>query len=124
VVIADLDDFKPVNDRHGHAAGDQVLKKVAQLLREHVRITDVPSRLGGDEFGVILPETGKQEARRVLEKLRDAFQRATVSVAGTTLPVCASFGLACSTEAADAEELVALADRRLYEAKETSKRGG
>jgi diguanylate cyclase (GGDEF)-like protein len=124
VVIADLDDFKPVNDRYGHAAGDEVLRKVAQVLREHVRITDIPSRLGGDEFGVILPDTGKEEGLRVLRKLREAFHGATVSVAGTTLSVGASFGLACSDETADTTELLALADKRLYEAKQAAKMAG
>jgi diguanylate cyclase (GGDEF)-like protein len=68
----DCDDFKRVNDRHGHAAGDQLLVDVAHTLMRSIRKTDVVARIGGDEFALLLPETEARETSRVIDKLRNA----------------------------------------------------
>lgn len=119
VVIADLDDFKRVNDTFGHSTGDAVLREVGGALANQVREVDVACRIGGEEFGLILPETdpvgGLQAAERVRER-----------VAGMQLPavgqVTISLGVAVYPyHASDPESLVEAADRALYEAKRAGK---
>ena len=115
VMFVDLDGFKATNDRHGHAAGDELLRRVARLLRESVRENDLVGRTGGDEFLVICPDAGGAEqamtlAGRLSETLHDA---------QTDEPRCSfSIGVAWSSgDAIDAEALVASADAAMYEAK-------
>jgi diguanylate cyclase (GGDEF)-like protein len=117
VLLGDLDEFKRVNDRLGHAAGDEVLKSVARTLRRCVREIDVPARIGGEEFGVLLPQTDADGARLFAERLRTALR------AEPGLPdfVTASFGIAAFPQAASAEELLIGADAALREAKEAGK---
>jgi len=119
VLAGDLDHFKDVNDRAGHHVGDAVLQQVATLLREGVRRIDVPARIGGEEFAVILPDTDAQAAFVVAERLRchvrDAFADATV-------PVTISFGIASHPAHAEtAASLVRTADEALYGAKESGR---
>jgi diguanylate cyclase (GGDEF)-like protein len=118
VILADLDDFKLVNDRFGHQAGDEVLRRFAAILRATVREIDVPTRYGGEEFAVLLPETGlggaEQVARRLAAALGDVVLRGPD---GEEVPVTASFGVSAYPEAGSAEDLLAAADRALYEAK-------
>jgi diguanylate cyclase (GGDEF)-like protein/putative nucleotidyltransferase with HDIG domain len=119
VLAGDLDHFKDVNDRAGHHVGDAVLQQVAVLLREGVRQIDVPARIGGEEFAVILPDTDAQEAFAVAERLRchvrDAFADATV-------PITISFGIASHPAHAEtAASLVRSADEALYGAKESGR---
>jgi diguanylate cyclase (GGDEF)-like protein/putative nucleotidyltransferase with HDIG domain len=115
VLAGDLDHFKEVNDRSGHHVGDAVLQQVAALLREGARQIDVPARIGGEEFAVILPGTDAQTAFAVAERLRchvrDAFAAATV-------PITISFGIASHPAHAEtAASLVRTADEALYGAK-------
>jgi diguanylate cyclase (GGDEF)-like protein/putative nucleotidyltransferase with HDIG domain len=119
VLAGDLDHFKDVNDRAGHHVGDAALQQVAALLREGVRQIDVPARIGGEEFAVILPGTDAQAAFAVAERLRchvrDAFADATV-------PITISFGIACHPAHAEtAASLVRTADEALYGAKESGR---
>ncbi|MDQ3929503.1 MAG: diguanylate cyclase, partial [Chloroflexota bacterium] len=123
LVLLDVDHFKTVNDTYGHDVGDEVLRRLAQLLREHVRGVDFPARFGGEEFAVVLPNTDLQGARRAADHLRQLLVRTPVSVTlgdGTEeqLGVTASFGVA-STCGAGAEdmELIKAADEALYRAK-------
>ena len=113
LVVVDLDRFKAVNDRQGHAAGDAVLRRTAAALQATVRPGDAVGRLGGDEFAVLLPGTGADGAAEVVERLRAA-------MAGT----CgASFGTAAfPTDGDDADELLHHADVGLYAAKRTTAR--
>jgi diguanylate cyclase (GGDEF)-like protein len=123
LVMLDLDDFKQVNDRHGHQQGDEVLASVAAVLREFSRDIDAPARYGGEELAVVLPQTDSEGAALLAERMREAVARLRVpSVgAGGPLRVTASFGVASVPESAtDREELVAAADAALYRAK----RGG
>lgn len=123
LLMLDLDGFKTVNDRYGHVAGDEVLVIVAGLLRETLRVTDLPSRYGGDEFAVVLPATGKTDAFAVAEKLRGAVEQAVVELRrdGVTeqVPVRVSVGVATAHHGStDPVELLEAADRALYQAKE------
>ena len=121
--MVDLDDFKQVNDRHGHQQGDEVLASVAAILRDFSRDIDAPARYGGEELAVVLPQTDSDGAALLAERMREAVKRLRVPSVGGGAPlrVTASFGAASVPEsAADREELVAAADAALYRAK----RGG
>lgn len=118
LVLLDVDNFKAINDRHSHVAGDQVLVRIAGVLAETVRRSDVVARWGGEEFALLLPGCGIAEASRVAEKARAAIAGNDWSDAAPGLAVTVSIGVACLREAgSDTLELVRLADRRLYGAK-------
>jgi diguanylate cyclase (GGDEF)-like protein len=116
VILLDLDHFKRLNDSHGHAAGDLVLRQVGLMLAENVRATDVAGRYGGEEFLILLPDTPLDGAVVLAEKLRQELM--LVEVPGVDRSVSASFGVAVyPTDAPDGEMLVRMADRALYAAK-------
>jgi diguanylate cyclase (GGDEF)-like protein len=114
VVLSDLDDFKGVNDRFGHLAGDDVLKAFADTLRRSLREIDLPARIGGEEFAILLPQSDAAAARLVAERLR----RTVRTLDGLPRRVTASFGVAAYPQAGSAEELLLTADVSLYQAKE------
>jgi diguanylate cyclase (GGDEF)-like protein/PAS domain S-box-containing protein len=117
VVFVDVDRFKDVNDRFGHASGDELLSVVAERLRGAVRGDDMVGRIGGDEFLVLCPEVGgPDQAMRLAERLAEA-ERDDVRLAKGSVPVRLSIGVAWSSGGADADELVALADNAMYESK-------
>lgn len=122
-LFLDLDDFKKINDRYGHLVGSHVLMEMASILMASVRDTDVVTRYGGDEFVVVLPETGIEEAAQVAERIRDML--AAHSFTGgrrLKLTVTASFGVAVYPEhAASAQQLMSVADVAMYEAKAARK---
>jgi two-component system cell cycle response regulator len=115
IAVLDLDHFKRVNDRHGHKTGDQVLVAAAHALGAHLRAEDQLGRLGGEEFLVLLPDTGAEAAGHVAEKLR-----AEVAGADAPVPVTVSVGLATWNDEAP-EELLQRADEALYAAKEAGR---
>jgi diguanylate cyclase (GGDEF)-like protein len=116
-IAMDLDHFKRVNDCFGHEKGDDVLAAVGRLLAEAVRESDFAARQGGEEFLLLLPETGREGAVQLAEKLRAAVGR--TELPGVDTAVSASFGVAVYPEdAVDAETLLRKADRALYAAKE------
>jgi diguanylate cyclase (GGDEF)-like protein len=122
VVLADLDDFKPINDRFGHHAGDEVLVGFADLIREHVRDVDVAGRLGGEEFALLLPETDLRGAEAGADRLRRSLGELRLALAeGSELRVTASFGVAELAPAQSGDELLRAADAALYRAKEAGK---
>lgn len=122
LVFADLDDFKRINDRHGHQVGDQVLRAFADCLRNRVRMIDVAARLGGEEFAVLLVETDLAGTHALAESLREAAADLEVPVAGgDPITITASFGVASYPEARTPEELLAAADAGLYRAKREGK---
>jgi diguanylate cyclase (GGDEF)-like protein len=122
VVLADLDDFKDVNDRFGHQAGDVVLREFASLLGENLRDIDLAGRWGGEEFLLLLPGTDVEGALHVAERVRRALQhRILLSVDGEPIPVTASFGIAAYPTSESAAALFAAADAALYEAKKLGK---
>jgi diguanylate cyclase (GGDEF)-like protein len=122
LVFVDLDDFKLVNDRHGHAAGDAVLKAVAMVLTRHVRASDLVARLGGDEFAMLLWMCGEADAQAKAQALESAIGRTTATHAGSTLTVEASCGVAMVLPLDQPAELLERADRAMY-ARKAAKRG-
>jgi diguanylate cyclase (GGDEF)-like protein len=122
LVLLDLDDFKRVNDAHGHQAGDAVLRAVGEILGSGVRQVDLAGRYGGEEFALILPETDLAGAQRLAERLRVALENAATEIpSGDTLTTTASFGVAVKGELESAEDLVAATDEALYAAKRAGK---
>jgi diguanylate cyclase (GGDEF)-like protein len=123
LVMIDIDHFKSVNDNYGHQTGDAVLRSVGALLKECVRTMDIVSRYGGEEFAVVFPETSRDDAMMIAERLREGFETLTCQRPdGSILPVTASFGVATwPDDADDVRELVAAADAALYRAKETGR---
>ncbi|MBK9373014.1 MAG: sensor domain-containing diguanylate cyclase [Holophagales bacterium] len=123
LLMADLDDFKTVNDRHGHPAGDAVLKAVVARILESVREMDTVARYGGEEFSIILPQTDADSGRRVAERLRAAVASSPVQAgAPEPLRLTISIGLAVyPDDTVSKGGLVECADRALYAAKRTGK---
>jgi diguanylate cyclase (GGDEF)-like protein len=120
VVLADLDEFKEVNDAHGHAVGDEVLRVVAEVLRETLRESDVAGRWGGEEFLLLLPGADEEGAAQLAERVRVALAaRSIPSVPG--LHVTASFGVAEYAGETTPEQLLEAADGALYRAKRAGK---
>jgi diguanylate cyclase (GGDEF)-like protein len=117
VVVLDVDRFKAVNDAHGHAAGDAVLRAVAARAGAAVRAGDVLARVGGEEFAILLAGADLARAVEAAERLRRALAAAPVEAAGLALRVTASFGCAALGAGEAPQALVARADARLYEAK-------
>lgn len=124
VAMIDADHFKVYNDTHGHLAGDQVLRELADLLRANLRATDIATRYGGEEFAVILVQTPVDRAWEVVERLRRGVERHSFS-GEEVLPtgkLTISAGVAACGEVAPAfEELVDRADRALYAAKDAGR---
>lgn len=121
LVIADLDDFKNVNDTYGHPAGDDALRMFAATLADTVREIDVAARWGGEEFALVLPGTDAEGGARLAERVRVALAARALNVDGREVRLTASFGVAALPPATDAEELISAADAALYEAKRTGK---
>ena len=119
VAMADLDHFKRANDTFGHDAGDQVLKRFAEILQVHSRRSDICGRLGGEEFFIAITHATQKDALRVIERIRTAFEETTFSFMGRSLKITASFGVSGSEQPpfGDFSAMVANADAALYEAK-------
>ncbi|MDQ3866868.1 MAG: diguanylate cyclase [Actinomycetota bacterium] len=122
LIVADLDDFKQVNDRYGHLAGDDVLRAFADVLRANVRDLDTAARYGGEEFALLLPETDLAGAERVAERIREEMAaRPIKTFPGAVLRVTVSFGVAAHPESRTQAELFSAADEALYRAKASGK---
>jgi diguanylate cyclase (GGDEF)-like protein len=117
LVLTDIDRFKSVNDTHGHAVGDLVIRRLADVLREGVRTSDVVARLGGEEFCVLLRGADAAVAERLAERLGHALRSRPVETDGGFVRVTASFGVAAAERGEAWEALFSRADRALYEAK-------
>jgi diguanylate cyclase (GGDEF)-like protein len=121
-VLADLDDFKRVNDRYGHPTGDDALRFFAETLAATVREMDVAGRWGGEEFALVLPGTDAEGGRRLAERARVALEERSMHAEdGSVIRLTASFGVAAYPDEGDLEGLIAAADAALYEAKRTGK---
>ena len=119
LAMLDLDHFKRVNDSHGHAAGDQVLRHFTQFLRAHLRAVDVVGRLGGEEFAILLPETGLESALFVLRRTMALLAQSTLDEVEPGFQYTFSAGVVALDEPNDVDSswLLASADTALYQAK-------
>jgi two-component system cell cycle response regulator len=118
--LADIDHFKRVNDTYGHPIGDRVIKHVGEVMQTTLRRLDRVARFGGEEFAILMPETGRREAAIAMERVRAALAKSPCVVAeqGLRIAVTLSIGVAVPLEDADsADALIEVADRRLYAAK-------
>lgn len=118
IIILDIDDFKVLNDTHGHQVGDHVLCEIARIMEENVRQVDILARHGGEEFCCLAPETGLEGAREMAEKLRRRIALHDFDVAGR---VTASFGVALFDPSETPGQFMARADKALYQAKHQGK---
>ena len=123
VMMFDIDYFKHINDSHGHKAGDLVLQKLSEICRRSLRNVDIVGRIGGEEFAVLLPETGNGEAMEAAERLRAALAAAQVPLdGGEQLQFTASFGVATlHGQDIDVDHLLNQADMALYQSKSTGR---
>ena len=122
VLLIDLDHFKSINDRFGHALGDRVLEMFTETARKSVRASDLLGRLGGEEFAAMLYDTTRDKAVAVAERIRESFAAATQEVEGRPLCATVSIGLAyCEQSAIDVPEMLAQSDQALYFAKENGR---
>jgi two-component system, cell cycle response regulator len=119
VVQADLDSFKNVNDNHGHGAGDQVLQKFAEVLKESTRASDISGRMGGDEFLLVMTHLDEKGIRLTVDRLREQFASLRFSFGGKAVSVTASFGITGfqGKEPPEFSKLVRQADKALYAGK-------
>ena len=125
LLFLDLDGFKQVNDTHGHLAGSKALVEAAGIIKGSARETDVAARFGGDEFSVILPDTGRDGAVSVAERIRDRINACQFLASdGLSIHLTASIGVATLPDvAASAEELIRAADVAMYRVKDAGKNG-
>ncbi len=124
LVMLDVDHFKKVNDTHGHLAGDAILKSVAQILLEGVRAEDVLGRYGGEEFVIVVRGTPVGGAKLLADRLRERLAKTSLRFGDTALVVTVSAGvssLACTQGRTDKSTLLAIADARLYKAKQAGR---
>lgn len=123
VIMLDVDHFKKVNDTHGHAVGDEVLKAIAQTVKETIRMEDVFGRYGGEEFVLVVRGVGHDGALGLAQRLRVMIELLRLQANGHAVPVTISAGVSTCTpeQPLTPESLVKLADERLYRAKETGR---
>ncbi len=125
LIFLDLDHFKQVNDTHGHQVGSATLREVGRMLVGKIRSVDVPTRYGGDEFVIVLPETGKDQALLMAERLRkEIAAHVFVADRGLAVRLTGSFGVACfPDDASEGETLLRQADQAMYRVKQALRDG-
>ncbi|WP_150909681.1 sensor domain-containing diguanylate cyclase [Marinobacter halotolerans] len=118
LVMFDIDHFKPVNDTHGHLAGDEVIKYTADVVRKSLRQSDIPGRYGGEEFGIILPETDAEGAKTICERIRETIEKSTVKTTVADIQYTVSIGIAPLTDGPENYmQWLQQADQALYAGK-------
>ena len=122
LIMLDIDHFKKVNDQYGHLVGDDVLEKVATLIRDNIRSTDMVGRYGGEEFLIILPQTDLYAARIVAERIRSIIEMTKMKdFVGNTFSITVSQGISSCEPGDDVYSLISRADEALYRAKENGR---
>jgi diguanylate cyclase len=121
LVVFDLDNFKQINDRFGHKAGDRALKVIATLLRQRLRETDFLARYGGEEFTILLPGASGDAAARLADGMREAVAQAGLHSKGEPVPLTLSGGVTCLREGESADAAFERADQAMYQAKAAGK---
>ena len=119
LVLVDIDNFKSINDSHGHAAGDQVLKHVADIFRKDIRQSDYTARIGGEEFAILLLSVSPEQATGIAEMIRQKISAVPVPFNDTSISITASFGVAGREH--DIDQLLRQADSALYRAKKSGR---
>jgi len=122
LLMADLDGLKELNDTYGHRVGDRALATVAAVIRENVRRIDTPARLGGDEFVVLLPETDRDGASVVADKIRDGVAAAELGERDERIRIGVSIGLGEWKPGRSLDDIMAAADRAMYDVKRLARR--
>ncbi len=121
VLMVDIDDFKQINDRFGHASGDEVLKDFSSILKTHIRSEDIVARIGGEEFLIILKNSSQKSCSSIAQRVRTAAEKSLVKVDGKFINYTVSIGICISSYENDIEEMMKDADNALYHAKQTGK---
>jgi diguanylate cyclase len=123
MILIDIDYFKQINDKFGHQSGDEVLKQLSKIFRDSCRSIDIPSRIGGEEFSVILPSCGRNQASEVAERIRSAVEIYNfILPTGSFIKVTISLGISTTCETINNhQELIKQADDCLYQAKSTGR---
>lgn len=120
-IMADIDRFKVVNDSYGHSIGDRFLQQVAGAITAECRQVDLPARYGGEEFAIVVPDESPPRAARLAERCRRGVGNICLRVDSETVQATASFGVADAVNARSPRNLIELADKALYEAKEAGR---
>lgn len=121
LIMSDMDDFKKINDNFGHECGDVVLKKIAQIMKNNVRGSDVICRWGGEEILIVLPACGQNEARRVAEKIRKEIEKTEINYNNKKIQVTVTMGICESKPELTSDEMICIADQKLYIGKQRGK---
>lgn len=122
LVMFDIDNFKPVNDTHGHLAGDEVIRHAANVTRDAIRQSDKAGRYGGEEFGIILPETDQEGARIICERIRETIEQSVVNTNTGEIRYTVSMGVSqLNSDPENYMQWLQKADEALYRAKKTGK---
>jgi len=121
VVLADIDHFKSINDRFGHPAGDEVLRRFSSVIKQQLREVDTVARFGGEEFLIMLPKTKELEAKAIIQRLCEMVAEQSFEFDQKTINVTASFGLAYYKVGDTVEKLIERADMALYHAKNSGR---
>jgi diguanylate cyclase (GGDEF)-like protein len=121
LVLLDIDNFKQVNDQFGHATGDELIRRIATVLKSTVRETDLAARYGGEEFAVLLPDTSRKGVMRVSEKIRHAVEKMVFKIPETDITVSITVSIGVSVYRGDRREFFNAADRALYQSKSQGK---
>jgi diguanylate cyclase (GGDEF)-like protein len=121
LLMLDIDQFKSINDRYGHAAGDEVIMRIANVCTAQKRRSDIIGRLGGEEFVLLLPETSASDAHLVAERLRNIISHEIITVGVTEITTTISIGVSDAAHGASTTEFVKQADVALYQAKNSGR---
>lgn len=121
ILMIDVDHFKNVNDRYGHLSGDDVLKHLTQIMRKHLREDALLARYGGEEFSILLPVRSQQEAQVVAERLRQAIEATPCKTRSAQVRITVSIGVSFHADENSLDDDLALADARLYRAKQSGR---